>query len=254
MTTEVQKINNLNDLLAAEMSDRDKLDYYNGMLNREPNKAWLLPHPTATHVKYLSIGRVEWLLTQLFKDWRVKILNQQVMANSVVVTVRLEVVHPITGKLTWHDGIGAAPIHTKKNKGATEFDFVLTDSVMKAAPAAKSYAIKDAAEHFGKVFGRDINRSDQIAYEDLMRKHYETQKDDSPITIEQENQIKEALNNADLSEEDREEFYETIAGGLNLGQWKLLMSHIQANEIDRIGRGDNYSQKDIHKKLDKQGA
>jgi hypothetical protein len=27
-----------------------------------------------------------------------------------------------------------------------------------ALPMAKSYAIKDACDHFGKLFGRDLNR------------------------------------------------------------------------------------------------
>jgi hypothetical protein len=33
-----------------------------------------------------------------------------------------------------------------------------------ALPSAKSYAIKDAAEHFGAIFGRDLNRKDIIQF------------------------------------------------------------------------------------------
>jgi hypothetical protein len=31
-----------------------------------------------------------------------------------------------------------------------------------AAPAAESYALKDAAEKLGRIFGKDINRKDTI--------------------------------------------------------------------------------------------
>jgi hypothetical protein len=31
-------------------------------------------------------------------------------------------------------------------------------------PAAKSFAIKDAIEHIGRVFGRDLSRKDSLEY------------------------------------------------------------------------------------------
>jgi hypothetical protein len=40
---------------------------------------------------------------------------------------------------------------------------------MKAAPAAESFAVKDAAEKIGKLFGRDLNRADQILYDELAK-------------------------------------------------------------------------------------
>lgn len=41
-----------------------------------------------------------------------------------------------------------------------DWNFAKADGVQKALPAAKAYAIKDAAEEFGKIFGRDLNRKD----------------------------------------------------------------------------------------------
>ena len=38
---------------------------------------------------------------------------------------------------------------------------------MKAAPAAESYAVKDAAEKIGKLLGKDMNRADRIMYDTL---------------------------------------------------------------------------------------
>ena len=94
----------------------------------------------------------------------------QILANSVCVTVRLFVTNPITGETEWQDGIGAAPIQTDKGAGATDWNSVKTDGVQKAAPAAESYAIKDAAEKFGKIFGRDVSRKTTMDYNSLLKK------------------------------------------------------------------------------------
>ena len=53
---------------------------------------------------------------------------------------------------------------------------------MIAAPAAESYAFKDAAEKIGKLFGKDINRATHIDYTNLIR---------SIPKEEKENKIKE---------------------------------------------------------------
>ncbi len=60
------------------------------------------------------------------------------------------------------DGIGASPIQTAKGSAATDFTQVNTSAVQMAAPAAESYALKDAAEKLGRIFGKDINRKDTI--------------------------------------------------------------------------------------------
>jgi hypothetical protein len=38
---------------------------------------------------------------------------------------------------------------------------------MMAAPAAKSYAVKDAAEQIGAIFGKNLNRADKANYDSL---------------------------------------------------------------------------------------
>jgi hypothetical protein len=118
----------------------------------------------ANNSKYLPIERVEYLLTTIFIKWRVEIQSAQVMANSVVVILRLFVLNPLTAEWDYQDGIGAAPIQTEKGAAATDFGKVNTLAVQMAAPAAESYAFKDAAEKFGKLFGKDLNRKDEINY------------------------------------------------------------------------------------------
>ena len=93
----------------------------------------------------------------------------QTIANSVVVTVRLYYLDITSDKEIelWQDGVGAAPIQTDSGAGAMEWDKTKNDAVMKAVPAAESYAVKDAAEKIGKIFGKDLNRADQIMYDTL---------------------------------------------------------------------------------------
>lgn len=142
----------------------------NLLLNQEPKNDWLKDHPMIKKVKYIPIQRIEWLLTNLFIQWKVDIIDFKLIANSVAVQVRLYYKNPITNDWESTDGVGAAPLQTDSGAGATEFDKIKNDAVMKALPAAESYAVKDAAEKLGKIFGKDMNRADQIMYDTLAGK------------------------------------------------------------------------------------
>lgn len=138
------------------------------ILNNEPPKAWIKLHPIAKGVRYLPIERVEYLLTRIFINWNVEIKSVQILANSVLVTIRLYYQDVFSDNMLWQDGIGAAPLQTDKGAGAIDFNKIKNDAVMKAAPAAESYAVKDAAEKIGKLFGKDLNRADKIGYDTLI--------------------------------------------------------------------------------------
>ena len=141
----------------------------NLLLNQNPNPAWIKQHPMASNVSYIPIEVIEYLLTSIFINWNVEVKEIQVIANAIVVSIRLHYRHP-SGEMRWQDGIGAAPIQTAKDAPATDFTKVKSDAVMKAAPAAESYAIKDAAEKLGKLFGKDLNRKDSFGYDALGNK------------------------------------------------------------------------------------
>lgn len=141
------------------------------LLNQNPPKSWIKTHPM-TKGEYLPIERVEYLLSRIFTKWWVEVRSTQCIANSIVVTVRLYVIDPIQGSEMWQDGVGAAPIQTDKGAGAMDWNKAKADGVLKAAPAAESYAIKDAAEKFGKLFGKDLNRKDIIDYTDLIAERW----------------------------------------------------------------------------------
>jgi len=78
--------------------------------------------------------------------------------------VRIHLKHPVTGEMFFIDGVGAAELQTKSGASAADLSAINKGAVMMALPMAKSYAIKDAAEHLGKLFGRDLNRKETMAY------------------------------------------------------------------------------------------
>jgi hypothetical protein len=160
---------------AAEQNELNKV------LNANPKPEWLRPHISAKRkyrdnkgnivegpALYMPIGITEYLLTAIFIRWWVEIKNISLIANSIVVTIRLHAQDPLTGDWMFQDGVGANPVHTSKGAGATEFDRILTAAVQMSAPAAESYAIKDAAEKFGRIFGSDVNRLDGMDYTSML--------------------------------------------------------------------------------------
>ena len=139
-------------------------DQFLQVVNQDPPKAWVKDHPMAKGVKYIPIERVELLLTRIFQEWKVEVLREGQLANSVYVTVRLHYRDPIDGEWRWQDGTGAAPIKTDKGYSAADMAHIKNDAVMTGLPAAESFAVKDAAEKIGRIFGKDINRKDVAGF------------------------------------------------------------------------------------------
>lgn len=144
--------------LAPEMSFKE--DQLNALLNVEPRENWIKDHPFAKGVRYLPIDKIEFLLTKIFQIWKVEVLREGVLFNSVYVAVRLHYRHPISSEMLFHDGLGAVGVQTDAGESASNMKAIKQDAIMKALPAAESYAVKDAAEKFGRLFGKDLNRKD----------------------------------------------------------------------------------------------
>jgi hypothetical protein len=136
------------------------------LVNQEPKKEWIKTHPM-TKEPYIPIERVEWLLINIVGRYKTEILDTKQIANSIVVTIRLHYFDLIHNEWTFHDGIGAAPLQTDKGAGAIDWNNIKSNAVQIGAPAAESYALKDAAEKIGKIFGKDLNRKEVISYDSL---------------------------------------------------------------------------------------
>lgn len=168
MSNELKKLPTLAELVEdTELSLRDnKLTV---LLNQSPPDGWLADHPMIKGYKYIPIQRVEWLMTRIYGKFQVEVKDVKILANSVCVTVKVMVTNPITNQLEIQEGVGACPIQTDKGAGAMDWNSAKADGVMKALPAAKSYAFKDACESFGKIFGKDLGRKDAIGYDSLLK-------------------------------------------------------------------------------------
>ena len=196
-----KRIPTLDELIKGDEQSENALTV---ILNQNPPKQWLKDHPTAkvkndegkfTPVRYIPRERVEFMLTRIYKRWWLEIKDIKLIANSPTVVVRLHVINPVTGLEEWQDGVGASPIQTDSGAGAIEFDKMKNAAVMMAAPAAETFAFKDAAEKFGKLFGKDLNVMD-IDYSSLLKQE------------EQDEQIKDGLKLCN----DMEELHKYIEG------------------------------------------
>lgn len=142
-----------------------KNDVFVTLMNQEPNKSWVKEHPFIRGYKYLPIERIEYLLKSIFKNYRIEITGQGQSFNGVWVTVRVHYVHPLTGEWSFQDGIGASQLQTAKGTSPADLANINYGALSMAFPMAKTIAIKDACDHFGKLFGADLNRKDLISYE-----------------------------------------------------------------------------------------
>ena len=148
-------------------SDRQlaiKEDAFMVLMNQQPKDEWVKVHPFIRGYKYLPIERVEFLLKNIFKRYRIEITGQGHSFNGVWVTVRVHYQHPITGEWDYHDGIGAAQLQTAKGTSPADLANINNGALSMAYPMAKTIAIKDACDHFGRLFGSDLNRKDVIDY------------------------------------------------------------------------------------------
>ena len=141
-----------------------KNEQLNLLLNAQPKPEWIKQHPFIANYKYLPIDKVEYLLRRIFKFYRIEILREGVSFNGVYVVVRVHFLNPVTNEWSFHDGIGAQQLQTKAGTSASDLININNGAVAMAFPIAKTVAIKDACDHFGNLFGANINRKDAIEH------------------------------------------------------------------------------------------
>ena len=144
-----------------------KAESINAICNNEPKAEWVKTHPFIKNWKYLPIDKIEFLLQKIFKVYSIEVIKTGMLLNAVEVSVRVHYLNPSDGQMHFHDGVGACEVQTQKDTGSLKLDMsnINRGAISMALPIAKAYAIKDACDHFGKLFGRDLNRKDTIAFE-----------------------------------------------------------------------------------------
>ena len=149
----------------------EKQDKFNYLVNQEPPKNWIAKHPyikvenekgQRVPYEYLPIDKIEYLLRKIFKKYRIEILREGTSFNGVYVTVRVHYKDVVTDDWEFHDGIGAIHLQVKSGSSAADLSNINNGALSMAYPLAKTLAIKDACDMFGKLFGSDLNRRDTL--------------------------------------------------------------------------------------------
>ena len=153
------------DLYSDNIEQVARIEELTVLLNKAPKADWVKEHPYIKGYKYLPIDKVEHMMRVIFKQYKIEITGQGQSFNGVYVTVRVHYLHPITGEWLYHDGIGAIQLQTKSGSSPADLQNINNGALSMAYPLAKSLAVKDACDHFGKVFGSDLNRKDVVQYE-----------------------------------------------------------------------------------------
>jgi hypothetical protein len=150
--------------LTSDIEVAYKSDAFNTLMMQPPPAQWVKTHPYVANYKYLPIDKVEHLLRKVFKEYRIEITGQGTAFNGVWVTVRVHFRSPITGEWSYHDGIGAAQLQTAKGTSPADLANINNGALSMSFPIAKTVAIKDACDHFGALFGANLNRKDVVEF------------------------------------------------------------------------------------------
>jgi len=151
--------------LYSDIIVAQKNDAFVTLMNQQPKTEWVKVHPFIKNYKYLPIERIEFLLKTIFKSYRIEVLREGTSFNGVYVVVRVHYLHPLTNTWEFHDGVGASQLQTAKGTSPADLNNINNGALSMAFPMAKTIAIKDACDHFGNLFGADLNRKDVISYD-----------------------------------------------------------------------------------------
>lgn len=153
---------------AITKSEYTDIEHFQMFLNKAPAKSEIKTNPYAGDSQYIPIAVIEKRLDEIYAGlWSVEDCNIQVVANSVLCTLSLKVVHPIAKFEIRRAGVGAIPIQLNKGEKEMSFSTIKSDAIRKNAPAAKSQALRNAAQSLGMIFGRSLNREDVADYQPI---------------------------------------------------------------------------------------
>jgi len=151
---------------------------FNVKFQKQPLPQWIKKN---NGVNYIPIRIIEQLLRTVFGAYQIEFAAPpSIIGNSVVCSVHLKVYHPILKEWLSYAGIGAVPVQLaakemwgvdeKGNKGkipnpdgarhALDFERINPMALHKNIPAAKSFAVNNAAKQLGNIFGATINADD----------------------------------------------------------------------------------------------
>lgn len=152
----------------------EKLEAFQMMLNQAPPEAAIEATPDKK-AKTMVISHVENALDMFYLgQWSTRDFQYTAIGNELAGTIVLEVVHPITGMIRTLCGAAAQAImmdaapddltSREKNMWAQDIANKKSKALKMNLPALKSECLKNAAQHLGKAFGKDLNRKNAAGY------------------------------------------------------------------------------------------
>lgn len=149
---------------------RLKLENFTQLLNVLPTLESIDKTPDG-NAHTILISHIETTLDEMFfGEWETSEFKWSVIANEVVGSIILEVVHPVSGRKLKRTGAAAIQImvdkapddvakdRLQKNRWANNPDNKKPAALDMGFPKLKTECLKNAAQSLGKLFGRDLNR------------------------------------------------------------------------------------------------
>jgi hypothetical protein len=240
-TTEKKKPFSLSQVV-KDLELKIEIQSFNQLLNTDPPKAWVKQHPFDMKVSYISIDRIKINLFQIFQGYEWSIKSASIIANSIMVYGTLTVTHPITGDKWSVDGIGAVPLELEKGADAIDFTKIKSKAVHKNAPAAESFALKNAAAKYGILFGSGLNSTEDLMFRDIYKDPEDWPLDGFKLKIEQ------LIRTSTYDHDTQEIMFSKCWGDLTMAEAKTMYYDLLQNQLSPIDRG-NMSASEISKHI-----
>lgn len=145
--------------------------------------------------KTVLISHIEMTLDEMFFGlWETENFKWSVIANEVVGSLDLIVVHPVTGNKLKRTGAASIQIMVdkvpdaiknnpqEKNRWALSTENKKPNALDMGFPKLKAECLKNAAQSFGKLFGRDLNRAKADVLKPIIKDRWKTQANGTEAT------------------------------------------------------------------------
>ena len=144
--------------MQEETDQKKALEKFMAFMNQNPPETEVFENKHAGNTKYLPISFLEMNLDELFFGlWETKDFKTSVIGNEVVGSITLRVFHPIAQIWIERTGAAATMIRTAKDMPTTA-ENKIKNALEMDYPHLLADCFRNACLHFGKRFGRDLNR------------------------------------------------------------------------------------------------
>jgi len=160
----IQKWHETGNAAIASIDDLVVLDDFVKFMASKPLDSEVRINKLADNSKYLGVGTIERLLDELFYGiWEISDYKTEVVANEITGIMTLRVFHPVAKTWLSRVGVGAVQIRCKKGE-PPGLGSKFVNALVADYPHLKAECLKNAAKSLGNIFGRNLNRQEDVKY------------------------------------------------------------------------------------------